>query len=116
MNNDPLDFDEKLKIYNPANPLIYSFDNNSSVFKTFNNIEPRINISYSFKNQSLKASYNRLNQYLHLISNTSSPTPLDIWVPSGPYLKPQKLDQFALGFLQKMPKVSDLNLSYFIKN
>ena len=98
INDDPLDFDESLKIYNPANPLIYSFDNNSSVFKTFNNVEPRINISYSFKDQSLKASYNRLNQYLHLISNTSSPTPLDIWVPSGPYLKPQKLDQFALGF------------------
>ena len=98
INDDPLDFDENLKIYNPANPLIYSFDNNSSVFKTFNNVEPRINISYSFKDQSLKASYNRLNQYLHLISNTSSPTPLDIWVPSGPYLKPQKLDQFALGF------------------
>ena len=98
INDDPLDFDENLKIYNPANPLIYSFDNNSSVFKTFNNVEPRINVSYSFKNQSLKASYNRLNQYLHLISNTSSPTPLDIWVPSGPYLKPQKLDQFALGF------------------
>ena len=98
INDNPLDFDENLKIYNPANPLIYSFDNNSSVFKTFNNLEPRINISYSFKDQSLKASYNRLNQYLHLISNTSSPTPLDIWVPSGPYLKPQKLDQFALGF------------------
>ena len=98
INDDPLDFDESLKIYNPANPLIYSFDNNSSVFKTFNNVEPRINISYSFNDQSLKASYNRLNQYLHLISNTSSPTPLDIWVPSGPYLKPQKLDQFALGF------------------
>ena len=98
INDDPLDFDENLKIYNPANPLIYSYDNNSSVFKTFNNVEPRINVSYSFKNQSLKASYNRLNQYLHLISNTSSPTPLDIWVPSGPYLKPQKLDQFALGF------------------
>ena len=98
LNDDPLDFEENLKIYNPANPLINNFDNNSSVFKTFNNIEPRINISYSFKDQSLKASYNRLNQYLHLISNTSSPTPLDIWVPSGPYLKPQKLDQFALGF------------------
>ena len=105
INDDPLDFDENLKIYNPANPLIYSFDNNSSVFKTFNNLEPRINISYSFKDQSLKASYNRLNQYLHLISNTSSPTPLDIWVPSGPYLKPQKLDQFALGFYKNAKSI-----------
>ncbi len=98
INDNPLDYDENLRIYNPANPLINSFDNNSSVFKTYNNIEPRINISYSFGNQSLKLSYNRLNQYLHLISNTSSPTPLDIWVPSGPYLKPQILDQFAFGF------------------
>ncbi|MFL2608784.1 MAG: TonB-dependent receptor [Flavobacteriaceae bacterium] len=98
INDNPLDYDENLRIYNPANPLINSFDNNSSVFKTYNNIEPRINISYSLGNQSLKLSYNRLNQYLHLISNTSSPTPLDIWVPSGPYLKPQKLDQFAFGF------------------
>ena len=98
INDNPLDYDENLRIYNPANPLINSFDNNSSVFKTYNNIEPRINISYSSGNQSLKLSYNRLNQYLHLISNTSSPTPLDIWVPSGPYLKPQILDQFAFGF------------------
>ena len=98
INDNPLDYDENLRIYNPANPLINSFDNNSSVFKTYNNIEPRMNISYSSGNQSLKLSYNRLNQYLHLISNTSSPTPLDIWVPSGPYLKPQRLDQFAFGF------------------
>ena len=98
INDNPLDYDENLRIYNPAKPLINSFDNNSSVFKTYNNIEPRMNISYSSGNQSLKLSYNRLNQYLHLISNTSSPTPLDIWVPSGPYLKPQILDQFAFGF------------------
>ena len=83
-NDDPLYYDNDLKIYDPATPIAGNFDNNSSVFKTYNNIEPRINISYSFNNQSIKASYNRLNQYLHLISNTSSPTPLDIWVPSGP--------------------------------
>ncbi len=76
-NDDPLYYDNDLKIYDPATPLAGNFDNNSSVFKTYNNIEPRINISYSFNNQSIKASYNRLNQYLHLISNTSSPTPLD---------------------------------------
>ena len=75
-NNDPLYYDNDLKIYDPATPLAGNFDNNSSVFKTYNNIEPRINISYSFNNQSIKASYNRLNQYLHLISNTSSPLSL----------------------------------------
>ena len=104
-NDDPLYYDNVLKIYDPATPLAGNFDNNSSVFKTYNNIEPRINISYSFNNQSIKASYNRLNQYLHLISNTSSPTPLDIWVPSGPYIKPQKLDQYALGYYKRIKNI-----------
>ena len=104
-NDDPLYYDNDLKIYNPGTPLAGNFDNNSSVFKTYNNIEPRINISYSFNNQSIKASYNRLNQYLHLISNTSSPTPLDIWVPSGPYIKPQKLDQYALGYYKRIKNI-----------
>ena len=105
IDNNPLFYDSDLDIYDPAKPLANNFDNNSSVFKTYNNIEPRINISYSFNNQSIKASYNRLNQYLHLISNTSSPTPLDIWVPSGPYIKPQKLDQFAFGYFKRMKKL-----------
>lgn len=104
-NDDPIYYDNDLKIYDPATPLAGNFDNNSSVFKTYNNIEPRINISYSFNNQSIKASYNRLNQYLHLISNTSSPTPLDIWVPSGPYIKPQKLDQYALGYYKRIKNI-----------
>ena len=105
IDNNPLFYDSDLDIYDPAKPLANNFDNNSSVFKTYNNIEPRINISYSFNNQSIKASYNRLNQYLHLISNTSSPTPLDIWVPSGPYIKPQKLDQFAFGYFKRIKKL-----------
>src|SRR5690554_8156046 len=41
-----------------------------------------------------------MNQYLHLLSNTSSPTPLDIWTPSGKYIKPQQLDQVALGYFK----------------
>lgn len=51
-------------------------------------------------NQSVKASYNRMSQYIHLISNTASISPLDIWAPSDQYLKPQILDQFALGYFQ----------------
>ena len=43
---------------------------------------------------------NKLFQYLHLISNTNSPTPLDIWTASGKYIHPQELDQFAIGFFK----------------
>jgi outer membrane receptor protein involved in Fe transport len=41
-----------------------------------------------------------MSQYLHLLSNTSSPTPLDVWTPSGKYVKPQLLDQFAIGYFK----------------
>jgi hypothetical protein len=49
---------------------------------------------------SLKASYNRTRQNLHLISNTASPTPLDLYAPSGPFFKPQTADQIALGLFK----------------
>ena len=39
-----------------------------------------------------------MSQYLHLLSNTSSPTPLDVWTPSGSFIKPQLLDQYAIGY------------------
>ena len=39
-------------------------------------------------------------QYLHLITNTSSPTPLDVWAPSDNYTKPELLDQFAVGYFR----------------
>jgi hypothetical protein len=41
-------------------------------------------------------------QYIHLISNTTSPTPLDIWTPSGPYIQPQNADQIALGYFTNL--------------
>jgi outer membrane receptor protein involved in Fe transport len=60
-------------------------------------------MAYSFDaNTSIKASVTRLSQYLHLLSNTSSPTPLDVWTPSGPYIKPQLLDQYAFGYFKNL--------------
>ena len=51
-------------------------------------------------NTSVKASYNKMYQYLHLLSNTNAPTPLDIWTPSGKYGKPQSLHQYAVGYFK----------------
>ena len=67
------------------------------------------------KIQSLKFSYNRLNQYIHLISNTSAPAPLDVWTPSGPYLKPQRLDQWAIGLKSKIRKQFNFETEVFYK-
>jgi hypothetical protein len=47
---------------------------------------------------SIKASYARTRQYLLLVSRTTSPTPLDVWEPAGPYLAPQTGDQVAVGY------------------
>lgn len=71
------------------------------VFKQYNGFEPRVSLRYLFDdNASIKASYYRGYQYLHLISNTTSVTPQDYWVASGPYLKPEIGDQFSLGFFK----------------
>ncbi len=97
-DNNPVVFDPLLLIYEEADPIATVSSSRSDQLKSYTNLEPRISVSYSFSDDlSLKASYTRLSQYLHLLSNTSSPTPLDVWTPSGPFVKPQLLDQYALG-------------------
>lgn len=94
-------FNEEFRIYESADPIGTDTFNRSDVIETFSNIEPRFALSYLVNDYtSIKASYNRISQYLHLISNTNSPTPLDVWTPSGKYIKPQILDQFALGYFK----------------
>ena len=104
LNNNPVIYDSVLEIYNGAEPLANNFNSKNNIFKIFNNLEPRFNLSYNRTKSSFKFSYNRLNQYIHLISNTNSPQPLDIWTPSGPYIEPQKLDQFAIGYYKNIDK------------
>jgi len=116
LNDSPVIFDKDLGIYKEAK-IIGKYQNPSSskTIKSFYNIEPRFNLSYNFKNQAIKASYNRLNQYIHLISNTNAPAPLDIWAPSGPYLKPQRLDQLALGYHSKLKNGNKIETEVFYK-
>ena len=114
LDNKPVVFDPVLKIYNGADPLANNYSSENNIFKSFNNIEPRFNLSYNRVDDSFKFSYNRLNQYIQLISNTNSPQPLDISTPSGPYIDPQKLDQFAIGYYKKF-KLLKLESEIFYK-
>lgn len=69
--------------------------------KSYNNFEPRVGLRYDLPRQaSLKFGYNRIYQYLHLVTNTTAVTPIDIWQPSGYYFKPQQVDQFSLGYFK----------------
>ncbi|MFC4722164.1 carboxypeptidase-like regulatory domain-containing protein [Geojedonia litorea] len=99
--NNPVVFNEDLQIYEKADPIGVNAYKRSDIITSFFNFEPRFSIAYQINNySSLKGSYNRMSQYLHLLSNTSSPTPLDVWAPSGDYIKPQLLDQFAIGYFR----------------
>jgi hypothetical protein len=102
-NNQPVIFNPNFQIYESAEPTGTIFYGKNETIAKFENLEPRLAISYTFnENQSIKASYNRMSQYLHLISNSQSPTPLDVWAPSDNFLKPQLLDQVALGYFQNI--------------
>ena len=68
---------------------------------THQNFEPRFSMKVELDDRSsLKASYTRMAQYLHLISNTTASNPLDVWTPSSNNIKPQLGDQFALGYFR----------------
>ena len=100
-NNQPVAFDDELKIYEKATPTGSQHYSSGKTIADFNNLEPRVGLAYKLDDsQSVKASYNRMAQYLHLITNTSSPTPLDVWAPSDNFIKPELLDQVALGYFK----------------
>ncbi|MBN9283897.1 MULTISPECIES: TonB-dependent receptor [Flavobacterium] len=100
-NDQAVVFNNDIKIYEKATPIGTEYYGSNKTIASFNNLEPRLSVAYALNDdQSVKASYNRMSQYLHLISNTASPTPLDVWAPSDNFLKPQILDQFAVGYFK----------------
>jgi hypothetical protein len=71
------------------------------IIQTYYQPEPRATFKYELnENSSIKSSYMRTAQYLHLISNTAASIPLDVWTPSTNNIKPQLADQFALGYFR----------------
>lgn len=98
-NNQAVTFDNDLKIYEKATPIGTEYYGKNKVIADFNNLEPRFSVAYELdQNKSVKASYNRMVQYLQLVTNTASPTPLDVWTPSDNFIKPQIADQIAVGY------------------
>jgi hypothetical protein len=78
-----------------------SYEKGERIGSPFVNLEPRFSARLAIgPTSSVKASYNRMAQNLHLISNTNSPTPLDIWLPSNKYIKPLISNQVAAGYFR----------------
>lgn len=71
------------------------------VIKTYTGVEPRASFRYTLNpNSSIKVGYNRIYQYLHLVTNTTAITPVDVWQPSNFYFKPQVADQISIGYFR----------------
>lgn len=65
--------------------------------------EPRISLRYTLsRNSSIKFSYNRMRQYIQMLSNTTAIAPTDIWKLSDAYIRPQTGDQYSLGFYKNL--------------
>ena len=71
------------------------------VVKPFFGLEPRLSAKYQLsRTSSLKAGITYTRQYLHLVSNSTSTLPTDIWVPSSETVDPQRGVQYALGYFR----------------
>jgi hypothetical protein len=71
------------------------------IFNTYGGFEPRLLVNYIINDSSsIKVSYARTRQYIHLLSNTTSTTPFDLWVPSNINILPEIADQYTLGYFR----------------
>jgi hypothetical protein len=106
-------------IYDEAyNPVSYNEYAKGERYYSKSFPEPRISVSFRTGYQAyIKASYNRTIQHINQINNSISPlNSLEVWLPSGPNIKPQSAHIFDLGF-QKAWTVSsvDFNADIYYK-
>lgn len=95
---------------------IYSYNHYGDIIDTtyykdwetvasYNGLSPRISANFVVNpRSSIKASLSRNYQYLHLLSNSTSGTPMDVWMPSSNNIKPEIADQVALGYFRNLHK------------
>ena len=90
----------------------YYFDN----IKGFKSIEPRILLNYLvLPKLSIKASYSKMQQNLHLLTNSNTGLPSDIWLPSTFRIKPERSQQLSLGLAHTTNKGYEVSIESYIK-
>lgn len=92
--------------YNSSGETIDStFYDSGEFVKTYFSVEPRLSINYQINDESsVKAMYGRNTQNLHLISNSASGNPTDLWLPSSKNVKPQIANQISFGYFRNFHK------------
>ncbi|WP_321330731.1 TonB-dependent receptor [uncultured Bacteroides sp.] len=97
---------------NMGSATVYKYDTNHEVsdsthyasgkiYHTYQALEPRIGMVYKLtENSSMKANYARNTQFIQLANNSSSGSPLDLWFPASPNVKPQSMDMISAGYFR----------------
>ncbi len=88
--------------YDDGNEVIdSSYYSSGKTSQSYLGIEPRVSLNYMINDKSsFKISYNRMAQYLHLLSNSTTGSPTDVWMPSSNNLKPLSVDQVSAGIFR----------------
>ncbi len=105
----------RFSIFNNVGPgTVYDYDNegvpmdstvykSGDLFNTYTGLEPRIGLVFHLNEvSSIKASYSRNYQYMQQAQNSTAGSPLNIWFPASPNVKPQQGDQYALGYFRNL--------------
>ncbi len=124
--NDQFDITERLSLsaglrfiyyYQPGPATVYHYENGDrSVFDnmidsttyssgqkviSYNGLDPRVSLRYMLDvRSSVKLSYNRINQFIHLISNTTAALPIDFWQMSNTWFRPLIADNYSAGYFR----------------
>jgi len=98
----PGDFYTYDKNGNVTDTLTYS---SGKIVKSYISLQPRIAATYQLnQNSSLKTSYSRNIQNLHLLSNSNGGSPTDVWLPSSNNVKPEIADQISAGYYRNISR------------
>ncbi len=98
---------DSVYIYNPGFPRLIApitrvlTYRNNQIIENLPRLEPRLSVRYTLNSESsVKLSYNRVNQFINLISNTAAVSPEDVWKLSDPNTNPLQCDQVAAGYFR----------------
>ena len=101
--------------YKPVDSTVYA---KGDIFNTYSALEPRIAFTYLVNDfSSVKWSYSRASQFIALAQNSTAGTPLDIWFPATPNVKPQVSDQFSVGYFRNFTQnMYEMSAEIYYKN
>ncbi|MGO9481604.1 MAG: TonB-dependent receptor [Candidatus Kryptoniota bacterium] len=115
LQNIKLNYGLRLSSFSLLGPgNIFSYDNEGNILdttnygagkfiKTFISLEPRVAATLILDSaNSIKSSYSRTAQYLHLLTNSTSTNPSDLWIPSTNNVPPQYADQVDIGYFKNI--------------